>query len=467
MFDTRMVSGSASTSPGVVGEAWSTYLPDGLLADMLDAANGGSTWERLERIGGWDRVIAWAQAVQLREIAGFATAARADPAFGDNADQIEASVAAEVGLMTRLAPRTAAGRVADAVLLVSRLPATMRALAEGVISLPAARALAEETVGLDPADAGTVETRVLRGSGVRTPGRVRATARREVAKVDSAAVRRRAEAAQRQRHVRLIPEPDGMATISAYLAAPDAVGLYGVLDECARRAGGAGDHRSTDARRADALVDLVLDRLARPDCAGRDCAGRDSSDSATPNRERCGPGTRDRVDVQVRVTVALTTLLGLDQLPGELAGYGPIPADTARELAGRGTWRRLLTDPVSGALLDFGMTRYRPPPRLAEHVTTRDQTCDFPACRIPAHRCDLDHRVPYDPSTGTGPTNPENLGARCRGHHNLKASSGWTVTRRSDGTITWRTPSDHTYHRPPTPIGEPIESAPGHHDPPF
>jgi len=35
----------------------------------------------------------------------------------------------------------------------------------------------------------------------------------------------------------------------------------------------------------------------------------------------------------VHVTVALSTLLGLDEQPGELAGHGPIPAVLARRLA--------------------------------------------------------------------------------------------------------------------------------------
>lgn len=49
-----------------------------------------------------------------------------------------------------------------------------------------------------------------------------------------------------------------MATLSAYLPAAEAVGVYAVLDECARRAGIPGDERGMDARRSDALVDLVL-----------------------------------------------------------------------------------------------------------------------------------------------------------------------------------------------------------------
>jgi hypothetical protein len=85
----------------------------------------------------------------------------------------------------------------------------------------------------------------------------------------------------------------------------------------------------------------------------------------------------------VQVTVAATTLLGLDNHPGELAGYGPITAQTARHLAADATWRRILTDPISGTVLDVGRTTYRPPQALADHVRIRDRTCRFPGCRHP------------------------------------------------------------------------------------
>ena len=66
----------------------------------------------------------------------------------------------------------------------------------------------------------------------------------------------------------------------------------------------------------------------------------------------------------MRVTIPYTALLGADDLPGDLAGYGPIPAAVARDLAARGTWRRILTDPASGRPVDYGTTRYRPPTHL-------------------------------------------------------------------------------------------------------
>ena len=46
--------------------------------------------------------------------------------------------------------------------------------------------------------------------------------------------------------------------------------------------------------------------------------------------------------------------MGVDNSPGELVGYGPIPAPVARRIAADpgGTWRRMLTDPA-GNLLDL------------------------------------------------------------------------------------------------------------------
>ncbi|WP_239374834.1 MULTISPECIES: hypothetical protein [unclassified Frankia] len=40
----------------------------------------------------------------------------------------------------------------------------------------------------------------------------------------------------------------------------------------------------------------------------------------------------------------------------------------ARQVAGDGVWRRLVTDPVDGKLLDYGQTTYRPPADLTRFV---------------------------------------------------------------------------------------------------
>jgi hypothetical protein len=267
--------------PSPEAQPWSSYAPDGLLADMMSEAAGRSGWERIERIGAWERLIAWAQAAQLLEIARVATEATG-PAPEDTA----ASVTAEVGLMTRVAPRTAQARVDLAVTLLERLPATLAALSAGTISLPSARAIADETVSLDTAGAADAENRVLRRAGHQTPSQVRAATRRAVAGIDADAVRRRAEQARRERNVSLTSEPDGMATLSAYLPAHEAVAAYGMIDDHARHAGAATDGRSMDARRADALVDLTTNNPpSSPDTARSPPTWRANSPPKAPGDE--------------------------------------------------------------------------------------------------------------------------------------------------------------------------------------
>lgn len=104
-----------------------------------------------------------------------------------------------------------------------------------------------------------------------------------------------------------------------------------------------------------------------------------------------------------RVHIPLSTLFGLDEQPGELAGYGTITADQARQMAAQGTWRRILTDPATGAPTDYGTTVYRPPAALRDLVVTRTPVCGFPSCLSPAHRGDLNHREPQTPRPAPDP----------------------------------------------------------------
>lgn len=461
------------------GPQWSTYLPDGILADTLERQSGeGSQWERLERIGAWERIVAWAQANQLREMATFAHSAEQDAARDAEqravlraAGQPVApevgllngweSAAAEISLMLRIAPVTASSRLDDALTLTTRYPATVAALAAGRITLCKARVIAEQTEQLSDDHATAVQDRVLDRAASQTPGQLRRAVRRAVAKTDPAAVRRRHQAARRERGVSFWELPDGMAMVSACLPAGEAVGVYGVLDEYARATGGPGDDRTQSARRADALVDLVCGSIGYTSVGTRTA-------QVTPSRSerRRKRRSRSRIRVQVRVTVPFSTLFGLDEQPGELAGYGAITAEQARELAAQGTWRRVLTDPATGAPIDYGTTVYQPPAALRDLVLTRSPTCGFPSCQAPAHRGDLDHREPHDPNTGTGPTNQDNLNPYCKRHHRTKHTRGWSVHQDELGVLTWTSPSGHTWTHQPPPIAEPLPPPPDTSDPP-
>jgi hypothetical protein len=148
----------------------------------------------------------------------------------------------------------------------------------------------------------------------------------------------------------------------------------------------------------------------------------------------------------VQVSVALSTLLGLDDQPGELAGHGPIPASLARRLAAdpTGTWRRIVTDPL-GRLVDYGRTRYRPPADLREHVLARDLTCRFPTCHRTARRADIDHLHRW---ADGGPTAEPNLLVLCERHHKAKEDGHWQARLNPDRSVTWTSPTGRTYTVP-------------------
>jgi Domain of unknown function (DUF222) len=245
------------------------------------------------------------------------------------------------------------------------------------------------------------------------------------------------QAANNDRGVQLRAEPDGMASLIALLPAAEARAAYSVIDAAAHAAKGATDttgrRLGVDQRRADALTAMLLG----PDLAP--AAGADADVAAAA-------GQAPRIPVELQVVIDLPTLLGLADNPAELAGYGPIPAGAARMLSTDAAWRRLVVDPVTGYLLDYGRTRYRPPQALADYTQTRDRTCRFPGCGQPAMRCDIDHDKPW--STG-GPTSARNTCRLCRRRHGGKTHADWTLHLHDDGSSTWTSPTGHTYHQPP------------------
>jgi hypothetical protein len=100
---------------------------------------------------------------------------------------------------------------------------------------------------------------------------------------------------------------------------------------------------------------------------------------------------------------------------------------------------------LSGAVLDYGRTTYRPPAGLADFVRARDVYCRGPICRRRALDGHLDHIEPYP----HGPTNEKNLHGCCGHEHRMKHAPGWAVRALPDGRIQWITPTAHRYHSRP------------------
>jgi uncharacterized protein DUF222 len=335
----------------------------------------------------------------LRALAGIA--ARSDGRYRSE----------QVALLLRWSSSRAADQVALAEGVVGRLPGSLAAMERGEIDLYKVCTLHELTMNLTPDLARQVEERVLEKAAEQTGAQLRQRARRIVLRVDPAGARGRAAEAKAARCAGLQSEEDGMAKVYAVVPAEKAVAIALRVDKIARQTKTPDDPRTMDQRRADVVCDLLL-------------------------------GEPSNVQVRLQVTVPVSMVMGLDDQPGELAGYGPLDATTTRALAGDATWRRLLTD-QRGTLLEVGRRTYRPPAALRDFVQARDKTCVFPGCSVPAHRADLDHTTAFP----AGPTEAANLGVMCRTHHRLKQDPRWTVTQPTPGTFVWTSPSTRTYTR--------------------
>jgi hypothetical protein len=220
----------------------------------------------------------------------------------------------------------------------------------------------------------------------------------------------------------------------------------------------------------------------------------------------------------MELRVRLSTLLGRDEYPGELAGWGPVHAELARDLAttlARGQWRFAITD-EQGQLLHCGITRARPtgtPTRavgsrqiveLQIPATTLRDLADDPdtlGCWAPvitdlAHQHTTAHQIPADDPTRripgaalrryvqirdrhcimigcrapahsadadhtldharSGPTAEHNLGNACRHDHRVKHEGGWQLHQPKPGLFRWTSRMGHIYHVRTPPIIEPL-----------
>jgi hypothetical protein len=462
-------------------------------------------FERVEVVAAAARVEAWAHALKARAAAALDRheSMRA-PVGRIPAGQAFVSrniTAATLAMRLQCSPREADVLVREGVSYGETLAGTGAALAAGIIDVPRARVLVNRLWDQMPQVAAHVEDVVLPRAGGRTSFQVRQDVERALVVVDPEGAADRRRVAEQQRSVgRPQPRPDGMAGLWVLLPAVRAVQVDCVLDAAARTARSAGDPRTLEQLRADGLCDLVLggpgDQAAAsgeqdPGVApsavtmastgpGADLPAQHEGDRAAVRAgatdRRAGPRTH------VLVTVPLSTLIGVGDAPGDLAGYGPVDAVQARALAWGGTWQRLVTDPVSGAVLDVGRTRYRPSAALDEHVRYRDRTCTAPGCTVPADRADLDHTVEFHPAPGDPPggdparplgtTSAGNLGPVCRHHHRLKTETAFTLHQPQPGVFAWTDPTGHTYlvqpgtNAPVQHLTGPDQSPPHHDGPP-
>jgi hypothetical protein len=192
------------------------------------------------------------------------------------------------------------------------------------------------------------------------------------------------------------------------------------------------------------------------------------------------PGLRGSVNL----TMTLASWLGFTHSPGQVTAFGPLTAETCRDLADHiaaspgSRWCLTLTD-TAGHAIGHGCAPRPPPPAadlaavtawlqklktgpiqagdctharhvpgyripdsLAHIIHIRQQTCANPICSCPATRCDGDHTIPHDQG---GRTCECGVAHKCRTDHRAKQAPGWQVDQPSPGIVIWRPPHGRSY----------------------
>jgi hypothetical protein len=264
--------------------------------------------------------------------------------------------------------------------------------------------------------------------------RIGAAAKAIAHRLDDRAASERAAKAAADRRVSIRPAPDAMAYVTALLPAAQGVSVYAALNRAAGAAIAAGDPRSRGAVMADTLVERVTGRpVWHPE------------------------------PIAVNLVLSDETLLGGDNSPAVLEGYGPIPASVARNLVdaavtdeqSKATLRRLYKRPATGALVAMESRSRRFPEGLAKFIRLRDQRCRTPHCDAPIRH--LDHAQPRNRG---GPTSARNGRGACERCNYDKESPGWHVTTGEENgvhTTEFVTPTGAHYRStaPPLP-GPPV-----------
>ena len=393
---------------------------------------------RIDYLSVLDRQESWICALKQEALVAIAGeyADEDGGVFGCVDDEEREDVAAAL----RLSPTTAQNRIDVARVLVGHLPNTISALSSGEISVAHATVIARETAvairnGLSQESVFRVEQTALAHAEFHTPGQVASKVKTTIAKLAPEEFEEIADRARDARRVSCYPEADGMATVIAILPAEDAQTVMKSIEAFILKRNSEDTSEwsilSADMKRADALTYIASQALTS------------LADEVHTHRR----------PITISVAIDLPTLMGLAENPGQLAGYGAIPASVARRLAADGNWQRFVSDPTTGNLLDFGRERYTPPQELIDYLLARDRVCRFPGCRRTGQSSDIDHAQSWE--TG-GETNPANLGLLCRRHHRMKTHGGWSLESNPDGSCLWKSPQGKTFFVPSRPFLEAV-----------
>ena len=354
---------------------------------------------------------------------------RREAASGIPASKRCQGLAGEIALARRTSPHRASRDMAVARALVHDLPRTLASLTRGDISEWRATLVARETDVLTPSHRAQVDAEL--GSRLRELGdRATAAEARKIGyRLDPQSAVRRTRGAQADRYVSVRPAPDTMTYLTGFLPVPQGVACFAALRQHADSLRARGDERSRGQIMADTLVERVT-----------------------------GQTHARAVDVEVGLVMTDRSLLAGDDSPAHLDGYGPVPAEIARQItrdADRAWIRRLYTRPDDGSLVAMDSHRRGFDGERRHFLVLRDQFCRTPWCDAPVRHTDHLVRV-----ADGGETSIDNGQGLCEACNYAKEAAGWRSrridTRRHLVEIT--TPTGHSYtSRAPDPPRSAVE----------
>lgn len=246
-------------------------------------------------------------------------------------------------------------------------------------------------------------------------------------------------AALKQRRVVVEDTLDGMAWLMALLPAHQAHAVKRRLTSTAKHLSKAQrEDRTRDQLRADLLAGLLLGEETPQMVA--------TKVFVTIPLDRLAPAAR----VSVRAHTPGRAGLDLNAEP-LIPGQGPIDDVTAREMfRTAGVFRRVVTDPVTGVIVDMDRRSRRATDAQLAWLTLLHGTCRRDGCDRLAIDADIDHWCQFH-GPKRGPTNIANLDPLCDPDHAVKDTTKVRHRRRTDLSVELEFPTGHRTARVPRP----------------
>lgn len=427
----------------------------------LDGPSGLGDTERVDLIRALEELVCTATAAQAAHAADLAESVEADhDALGVPAARRGQGVGSMIARARRESPHRGQRHLGLARIVARELPHTWAAWRAGRVTEWRATVMARETACL------SLEHRLVVDELLAADhGAFEAMSEREVigrvltesARLDAEAVTARRRKAEAARRVSARPAPDTMMWLSALLPVAEGVAAHAALIRAADSACAQGDPRGRGQVMADELVRRITGSAATgtdtETATGTDTdTDTDGSDSTRSSEQTASAhGSRS---VELSLVMSHDALLGTADDEARLAGFGPVPAELAREIVadalGRGdeVWlRRLYASPTTGELVAMDSRARLFPAGLARFIKLRDQVCRTPWCDAPIRHVDHVRR-----HAAGGRTSADNGQGLCEACNHAKEAPRWRARPGPGGTVTTTTPTGHSITTRPPPV---------------